>query len=160
MPEENINQEFRFKKIDEIRNYLIEEINRNDLMSKKHNKACRVLNYIDHSLIVISTITSFVSISAFASLVGIPIGITSSAIGLKICVITTGIKKYKSIIKKKKKNHNKIVLLAKSKLNIIEVLISRALFDSNISHNELVLIDNLLKELYDMKEEIQNFDNK
>ena len=78
-----------------------------------NKKVCRVLNYIDHSLIVISTITGCVSISAFASLVGIPIGITSSATGLKVCVITAGIKKYKSTIKKKKKNHDKIVLLAK-----------------------------------------------
>ena len=54
MPEENMNQEFRLKKIDEIRNYLIEEINRNELMSKKHKKVCRVLNYIEHLLIVIS----------------------------------------------------------------------------------------------------------
>ena len=57
-------------------------------MSKKHKRVCRVLNYVDHSLIAISTITECVSVSAFASLVGIPIGITSSAIGLKICVIT------------------------------------------------------------------------
>ena len=64
-------------------------------MSKKHKKVCRVLNYIDHLLIVISTITGYVSISAFASLVGIPVGITSSAIGLNICAITVGIKKYK-----------------------------------------------------------------
>ena len=104
MPQKNMNQEFRLKKIDEIRNYLIEEINRNELMSKKHKKVCRVLNYIDHSLIVISTITGCVSISAFASLVGILIGITSSATGLKNCVITAGIKKYKSINKKRKRN--------------------------------------------------------
>ena len=67
-----------------------------------------MLNYIDHSLIVISTITGCLSISAFVFLVGIPVGITSSATGLKICVITAGIKKYKLIffksIKKKKKN--------------------------------------------------------
>ena len=58
----------------------------------------------------------------------------SSAIGLKICAITAGIKKYKSIIKKKKKKHDKIVLQATFKLNSIEVLISKALIDSNISH--------------------------
>ena len=62
-------------------------------------------------------------------MLGIPIGITSSAIGLKICAIAAGIKKYKSIIKKKKKKHDKIVLLAKSKLNSIEVLISKPLID-------------------------------
>ena len=99
-----MNQEFRLKEIDDIRNYLIEKINQNGLISKKQKKDCKVLNYIEHSLIVIATITGCVSISAFASLVGIPLGITSSAIGLKICVITAGIEKYKSINKKNKKN--------------------------------------------------------
>ena len=77
-------------------------------------------------LIVSSTITGCVSISAFASLVGIPIRTTSSIKGLKIYVITTAVKKYKSKIKKKRKKHDKIVLLAKSQLNNIEVLISKA----------------------------------
>ena len=73
-------------------------------MSKKHKKLCRVLNYTEHLLIVISTITGCVYISAFASLVGISVGITSSAIEVKICVITAGIKKYKSIDKKRGRN--------------------------------------------------------
>ena len=73
-------------------------------MSEKQIKVCRVLNYIEQSLIAISTITRCASISAFAPLVGIPIGIASSTIGLKICVITAGIKKYKSIIKKKERS--------------------------------------------------------
>ena len=60
------------------------------------------MNYIEHFLILGSTVTGRFSISAFTSLVGIPIGITSSAIGLKFCAITAAIKKYKSIIKKKK----------------------------------------------------------
>ena len=160
MAEENISQEFRLKNIDETRNYLIEEINRNELMSKKHKKVCTTLNYIEHFLILASTITGCISISAFVSLLGIPIGITNSAIGLKICAITVGIKKFKSIIKKKKKKHDKIVLLAKSKWNSIEVLISKALIDSNIIHDQFFLINNALKELYDMKEEIKNFNNK
>ena len=91
-------------------------------------------------------------ISAFASLAGILIGITSSAIGLKICAIAAGIKKYKSIIKKKKKKHDKIVLLAKSKLNSIEVLVSKALIDSVISHEEFALINNAIKEYNKIKE--------
>ena len=61
-------------------------------MSKKHKKVCRVLNYIDHSLIAISTINGCASISAFASLVGISIGFRSSASGLKMCVITAELK--------------------------------------------------------------------
>ena len=98
MAEENISQEFRLKNIDETKRYLIEEINRNELMSKKHKKIYTTLNYIEHFIILASTITGYVSISAFASLVGILIGITSSAIGLKICAITAGNKKYNSII--------------------------------------------------------------
>ena len=131
-------------------------------MSKKHKKVCRVLNYTEHLLIVISTITGCVSISAFASLVGILIRISSSKIRLKICVISAGIKKYKLLIKKKKKKkkYDKIALLAKSKLNSIEVLISKALIDSNIIHDEFVLINNVLREFYDMKEEIKDSNDK
>ena len=123
-------------------------------MSKKHKKICITLNYIEQFLILSSTITGCVSISDFASLIGIPLGITSSAIGLKICVITAGIKKYKSIMKKKKKKHNKIVPLTKSILNRIEVLNSKSITDSNISHDEFILINNVLKEFEEMKEEI------
>ena len=130
MAEENSSQEFRLENITETRNYLIEEINRNQLVSKKHKMVCTTLNYIEHFLILGSTVTGSVSISVYASLVGIPIGITSSAIGLKIFVITAAIKKYKLIIKKKKKKPDKTVLLAKSKLNRIEFLISKALIDS------------------------------
>ena len=88
-------------------------------MSKNHIKVCTTLNYIEHLFILGSTITGCISISAFVSLVGIPIGLMSPAMGLKIFSITAGIKKYKSLVKKKKKKHNKIVLLAKSKLNSI-----------------------------------------
>ena len=89
---------------------------------KQHKRICTTLKYIEHFLILASTITGCISISAFTSFIGIPIGITSSAIGIKICPMTTGIKKYKSIIKKKKKKHDEIVSLTKSKLSRIEVL--------------------------------------
>ena len=124
-----MSQEFRLKNIDETRNYLPEELEQNELMSKKYKKFCTTLNYIEHFLILASTITECISIPAFATLLVIPIGITSSTIGLKICAIATGIKKYKSVTKKKKKKHDKIVLLAKSKLKRIEILISKALID-------------------------------
>ena len=116
--------EFRLRKIDETRNYLLDQIKYNDLLSEKYKKTCKYLNYVEHLLILVSTVTGCVSISAFGSLVCVHIGIISSAIGINICPIIAGIKKCKSIIKKKKKNHDKIVLLGKNKLNIIEVLIS------------------------------------
>ena len=110
-------------------------------------------------LILASIITGCISISAFASLVCIPVGITSSAVGIKIFTITAEIKKYKSILKKKKKKHYKIILLEKDKLNSIEVLISKALIDSYISHDEFVLVNNVLREYYEMKKEIKQFWN-
>ena len=119
------------KYIDETRNYFIEE----------------------HLLILTSAVTGCVSISAFSSLVGLPIGTASSAVALKICAITAGIKKYKSIIKKKRKKHDKIVLLVKTKLKTIQVLISRALIDSYISHDEFVSENNILKEYGYMKKQ-------
>ena len=61
-------------------------------MRRKHKEVCTSLNCIKHSLILDSTITKCISISAFDSLIGIPIGITSSAIVLKICAIAAGIK--------------------------------------------------------------------
>ena len=125
-------------------------------MSKKRKKIRITLNYIEHFITLPSTITGCISLSAFASMIGIPIRTTRSAIGLKVCAITAGVKKYKSIIKKKKKKHDKKVLLVKSKLNRIEVLISKALIDWNISHDEFVLINNVLKECDKMKEEIKN----
>ena len=159
MSEEKISQEFRLKNIDETRN-LIEEINQNELMSKKYKEVYSILNYIEHLLILISTVTGCISISSFASLVGIPIGITSFAIQLKICIITAGIKKYKPMIKKKKRKHDKIFSLAKSTLNSVEVLISKALIGSNVIHDEFVLINNVPKEFDDIKEEIKISNDK
>ena len=104
MVEEKISQEFRLKCIDETRSYFLEEINQNELMSKKKKNLCTTLNYIKHFCILGSTITAYIAISAFPSFIGIPIGITSFPIGLKICAIAAGIRKYKSIIRKRKRS--------------------------------------------------------
>ena len=125
-------------------------------MSRKHRNVFTTLNDIEHFLILASAITGCISISFSGSLLGIPIGMTSSTIGLRMCTVAAVIKKYKSIIKKKKMKHDKIVSFAKTNLNNIEVLISKALIDSNISHDEFVLINSVLKEYDDMKEEVKN----
>ena len=90
--------------MDETTNYFFEEMKLNELVSRKHKKVCTTLNYIEHFLILAFIIIGCISISAFASLLVIPIGITSSAIRLKICAITVGIKKYESKIKKRKRS--------------------------------------------------------
>ena len=128
-------------------------------MSRKQKKVCTTLNFIEHFFILVSVVTECISISAFVSLLGIPILITSSAIRLKIFVIAAGNKKYKLITKKKKKKHDKIVLLGKSKLNSIEDLASKALIDSNICHDEFVLTNNVLKEYDNIKGKIKKIKN-
>ena len=142
-----MSQKFRLKNIDETRHYFLEEIKQNELMSRNYKKVYTALNNIENFLILASTITVYISISAFTSLIGIPIGITSSATGLKICAIAAEIEKCKSIINKKKKKHDQIALLAKSKLNKIAVLISKPLLDSNISPDEFTLITNVLNNI-------------
>ena len=116
---EEATVEFRFEKIDETRSYLLEEINHNGLMFEKCKKTCKYLNYVEQLLILVSTVTGCVSISAFASLVSAPVGIRSSAVGMQTCAITATIKKYEPIIKKKEKKHDEIVFFRKDKLNPI-----------------------------------------
>ena len=92
--------------------------------------------------------------------VDIPVGFASSVIKIKISVITTEIKKYKSIIKKTKKKHEKIVLLAKTKLNTIEVLLFKVLIYSNIIQDGFFSVNNVLKEYDNLKKEFKNFNVK
>ena len=135
--------EFRLKKVDETRNYLLDETNHNDLISEKCKTTCKYSNYFEHLLILVSTVTDCVSISAFASSFPVPAGITSSAVGIKVGAITRGIRKYKSI-----------VLLEKAKSNAIdtiEVLISTSLIYSNISHDEFAPANNVLREYNEIK---------
>ena len=135
---EKASLEFRLRTIDETRNYLLDKIKDNDLMSER-KKTCKYLNYVEHLLILPSTVTGCASISTYASLVCIPVDIRSSTVGLNILTIIAKIKMYKSIVKKKKTKDDKIVLLWKDKLNTIEALIYKVLIDSFISHDEFVL---------------------
>ena len=73
-------------------------------MSENHKKVCKALNYFEHIFIFISASSGFVSISLFPSLIGTPVGITSSALELKTCAIIAGVKKYTSNIKKNREN--------------------------------------------------------
>ena len=86
----------------------------------------------------------------------VSVGITNSVVGIKVCAIAAGIKKYKLINKKKKKNkHDEIVLLRKIKLDAIEVFICKSLIESYISHQEFVSVNNVLREYNEVKEEIK-----
>ena len=120
-------------------------------MREKRKKTCKYLNYFENLQILAWTVTSCVLISVFDTLC-----VTISAVGLKICIITSGIKTCKRIKTQKKKKHNKIVLLGKYKLDTIEILFFKTSIDSYISHDEFVSVNNMLKEYNKMKEKIKN----
>ena len=160
MARENRSQECWLKYIDKTRNYFNEEIKQNKLKSKKRKKVCKILKYTEDLLILAFTVTTCVLVSALASSIDIPVGAASSVVTIKVSIITTRIKKYRPIIKKNKMKHDKIVLLTKTLLNIIEVLISKALIDSNCSHEVFVSVNIVLREYYNIKHKIENSNNK
>ena len=122
--------------ISKIENYFHEEINQRKSCSKKLSKYVAVFDYIDQALIVLSATSGGVSIISFTSIIGAPVGIASASLTL-IFSLTTGIvKKLLNITRKKKKKHDKILMLAKSKLNSIETLVSQALINIEITHEE------------------------
>ena len=123
-------------------------------MNEKYKKTRKYLNYVKHLFILVLTVTGWVSISAFASLVCVPVGGISSVVVINSCEIIAEIKKYNLIIEKKKKKHDKIVLLEKDKLNTTEVVISEDLIDSHYSHDKSVSLNNVLRESNEMQNEI------
>ena len=125
---------FRLSEIIGIENYFYQEINQRKSCSKKLSKYVAAFDYIDKILIVLSAATGGVSIISFTSILGAPAGIASASFTL-IFSLTIGIvKKLLNTTRNKKKKHDKILMLAKSKLNSIETLISQALTDMEISH--------------------------
>ena len=138
-----------------IENYFINEINERESYSKKLSKYVTIFDYIDKILIVLSISSSGISIISFASTIGVPAGIASACFTL--IFLTAGIiKKILSTTIKKKKKHDQILMLAKSKYNSIEALISQALIDINISHKEFITILDEKNKYESMKENIKD----
>ena len=126
--------------INEIDNYFQQEINRRKPCSKKLSKYVAAFDYTEKILIVLSATTEGISICSFTSIVGAPVGIASASFTLFFSLTTGIVKKLLSITRKKKKKHDNILMLAKSKVNSIEALISQELMDMQISYEEFVAI--------------------
>ena len=122
---------FRLSEIIEIENYFHQEINQRKSRSKNY---VTTFHYIDKTLIVLSAISSGVSIISLTSIAGAPVRIASANLTLFFSLTTGKVKKLLNITRNKKKKHDKILILAKSKLTSIETLISQALIDMDISH--------------------------
>ena len=108
---------FWLNEISKIENYFNSEINQRKSFSKKLSKYVTTFDYIDKMLIVLSATTGGVSIISFTSIVGAPVGIASASFTLIFSLTTGMVKKLLSITRNKKKKHDKILMLAKSKLN-------------------------------------------
>ena len=145
---------FRLSEIIGIENYFHQEINQRKSCSKKLNKYVTAFDYIDKILIVLSATSSGVSIISFTSIVGAPVGIASAGFTLIFSLTTEIVKKLLNIRRNKKKKHDKILMLAKSKLNSNETLISQALIDMEISHEEIITYEKMKYEK--MKDNLQS----
>ena len=123
-------QQFILNKINEFKDYFIAEIREGQLMSKNLSKYIASFKYLDKSLVVSSVATGSISIASFATAIGAPFGIMSASCSLAFSITAGFVKKFLKITRNKKKKHNKIVMLARSKLNSIENKISKALMDN------------------------------
>ena len=120
------------------------------------SKYTATLDYTDKTLIVLSATSGGISIFFFTNVIGIPTGVISASFTLVFSLTKGIIKKLLKENRKKKKKHSKIIMLAKSKLNSIESLMSQALIDLDISHEDFKTIVNE-KEKYDqMKQRVRN----
>ena len=146
---------YRLDEINKIRYYFNNEIKERKDINKKLNKYFVSFDYLDKIFITLSASFGTLSIASDASVVGIPTGITGASLTL-VFTIGTGISKSLLKLTKKRKNkHNKIIVLAKKKLNTIDTLLSSALNDSEISYEEFSNIITEANIYENIKENIQ-----
>ena len=150
---------YRLNEINKIKEYFNNKINERKNIINKLNKYIVNFDYADKTFIVLSTSFGTLSIASHATVIVIPVGITGASLTL-IFTISTGINKLLQLTKKKKKKQNKLMTLAKNKLNMIDTLLSSALNDSKISHeefsniiNEKNMYENIKENIKDIKEE-------
>ena len=147
--------QFRPNKTNEIKDYFVAELKERGLMSKWLSKYITFCDYFDKSLIVLSVTTGSISIASFATVIGAPVGIISASFSLAFSISTGLIKKLLKTPRNKKKKHNKIVMLARSKLNSIESKISKALINNELSHEDFLTIIEEEKKYRELQESIR-----
>ena len=147
---------YRVNEINKIIYYFNNEIKERKDIIKKLNKYLVSFGYLDKIFIALSASFGTLSIASYASVVDTPAGIAGFSLTL-IFTIGTGISKsLLKVTKKRRKKHNKIIALAKSKLSDVETLLSSALNDSKISHEEFTSLITEKNIYEDIKENIKN----
>ena len=139
---------YRLNKINKIKEYFSKEINERKDITNKLNKYIVGFDYLDKIFITLSASFGTLSVASHATLIGIPAGIAGASLTLMFRISTDINKSLLQVTKKKKKKHNEIITLAKDKLNMIDTLLSSALNDLKISHEEF---SNIISEKMHMK---------
>ena len=147
---------YRLNEINKMRDYFDNEIKERKNIIKKLSKYLVSFDYLDKIFITLAASFGTLSIASYSSVVGIPAGITGASLTL-VFTIGTGISKSLSKLTKKKKRNNKIIVLAKNKLNTIDTLLSSALNDSEISHEEFSSIITEANIYENIKENVKEF---
>ena len=150
----NDQHQFRLNKINEIKYYFVDEIRKRELMSKRVNKYVASFDYFNKSLIVLSVTTGSIAIASFATLIGASVGMVRASFSLLFSISTGIINKLLKTTRNKKK-HNKVLMLARSKLNSIESKISEASIKNEISHEDFMRIINREEKYWKLKESIR-----
>ena len=154
------NQQFRLNRIDDIRDYSFAETKERKLMSKRLSKHIASFDYFHKSLIDLSVTNGSISIASFATVIGTPVWIGSESFTLAFSVSTGITKKPLKTTRNKKKKHNRIFMLARSKLNNIESKISEALTNNEIKHEDFTTIIDEGKKYREIKESIRMMNSK
>ena len=151
---------YRLNEINKIKDYFNNEINDRKIMIKKLNKYIVSFDYLDKIFITLSASFGTLSIASHATVVGIPVGIAGYSLTLIFTISIGTNKSLLKLTKKIKKKHSKIMALAKNKLNMTDTLLSSALNDSKISHDEFSNIiteknmyENIKENIKEIKEE-------
>ena len=153
---------YRLDKINKIKDFLNSEFKERKDIIKKISKYIVAFDYADKVFITLSASFGTLSIASYATVVGIPAGIAGASLTLIFTVRTGVVKTLLNITRKKKKKHNKIIALARSKLNIIENLISQALIDFEITHEEfskIIYEKNNYEQIIDDIKSVKNVDD-
>ena len=147
---------YRLNEINKIKDYFNNEINERKDIIKKLNKYIVSFDYLDKIFIALSASFGTLSIASHVTVIGIPVGIAGSSLTLTFTISTGVNKSLLRVTKKRKKKHNKIIALAKSKLNMIDTLSSSALNDSKRIHEEFTNIITEKNTYENMKESIKD----
>ena len=155
-PPDDESQIYRLKKIEEIENFFNEEIKQREKLYKKFKRYSTTVVILDHSLIIATVITGSGSIAALATGIGLPLSIALGGVSLCLSIATAITHRTNKIIDAKSKKHDKICILAQTKLDSIHDTVSKAITDGHVDSIEFQRIIQEKQRYLLLKQEIRH----